>query len=193
MLVAHTGRVAMGRKRWNEEWQPRRTEAVGRGGARLLGSLDYAQKAKQKSAASPGACGSSPRRWLLSKQSQQAPSRQDRLFVHPQKHQAVVTWLPGMQTLQQVFGRTEKDARTDSAECRFPTAQVNGLPVPKVQQAGIWQHQRCICQTQAFPTALWQVHYFLKNSITSPLKKIPLLLESYAIHNVELKFNSKSN
>lgn len=29
------------------------------------------------------------------------------------------------------FGGTKKDTRTDSAECRFPTAQVNGLPVPK--------------------------------------------------------------
>lgn len=59
------------------------------------------------------------------------------------------------------FGGTEKDTRTDSAECRFPTAWVNGLPVPKMQQAGIWQSQRCICQTQVFPTVLWQVHRFL--------------------------------
>ena len=56
------------------------------------------------------------------------------------------------------FGDTEKDTRTDSAECRLPTAQVNGLPVPKMQQAGIRQSQSCICQTQAFPTVLWQVH-----------------------------------
>lgn len=56
------------------------------------------------------------------------------------------------------FGGAEKGTRTDSAECRFPTAQVNGLPVPKMQQAGIWQSQRCICQTRAFPTVLWQVH-----------------------------------
>lgn len=59
------------------------------------------------------------------------------------------------------FGHAEKDTRTDSAECRFPTAQVNWLPVPKMQQAGSWQHQRCTCQMQAFPTALWQVRYFL--------------------------------
>lgn len=56
------------------------------------------------------------------------------------------------------FGGAEKDTRTDSADWRFPTAQVNGLPVPKMQQAGMWQSQRCTCQEQAFPTVLWQVH-----------------------------------
>lgn len=86
MPVAHTGRVAKGRKRWNEEGRLGRTEVVGRGEARLLGSLDYAQKATKSSTASPGACGSSPRWWLLSgcKQSQQAPSCWDRLSCTPE-------------------------------------------------------------------------------------------------------------
>lgn len=68
-------------------------------------------------------------------------------LLDPQRYEA---------SFKSSFGGAEKDTRTDSAECRFPTAQVNGLPVPKMQQAGIWQSQSCICQIQAFPTVLSQ-------------------------------------
>lgn len=86
----------------------------------------------------------------------------------------------------------ETQGPIDSAECRFPTAQVNGLPVPNMQQAGIWQSQRGICQRQAFPTALWQVQLPSKQHRVSTKTSLCFWNHTQSIM-WNLSLNSKTN
>lgn len=86
----------------------------------------------------------------------------------------------------------ETQGPIDSAECRFPTAQVNGLPVPNMQQAGIWQSQRGKCQRRAFPTAPWQVQLPSKQHRVSTKTTLCFWNHTQSIM-WNLSLNSKTN